>query len=173
MAASLGAELIAGAAGGTKVKTQVGGDSRPVGVAFLGEPALPGSHSLPARLSRCSLQRALAAESLADWRGRKERVTAPLAPAAAMKAVVQRVTRASVTGQSGGAGPGGAASDPAPGVVWPPPPGAPQRVIPAAARALRQLGPGSRKSQSGTGQLRPRAWRAPARPCLWELALGS
>lgn len=77
-----------------------------VGVVDISGPSPTWSDRAAGRASWCHPQRALVAEPLAESRGWKERGTAPLAPVAAMKAVVQRVTRASVTGQSGGAGPG-------------------------------------------------------------------
>ncbi|XP_077907473.1 D-aminoacyl-tRNA deacylase 1 isoform X2 [Ictidomys tridecemlineatus] len=57
-------------------------------------PCRPGRTG---RASGCHPQRAPGRESPVESRGRTERGAAPLAPAAAMKAVVQRVTRASVT----------------------------------------------------------------------------
>lgn len=83
-----------------------------------------------------------------------------LAPAAAMRAVVQRVTRASVTGQSGGAAPGGAAPDPAPAG-----PAAPATVSPRGARAA--LSPAARaraRTPAGLG--------APPRPQIAVLVTG-
>lgn len=77
-----------------------------VGVTDVGVSPPTGSDQAVRRASWCHPQRAPAAEAPAESRGRKERGAAPLTPAAAMKAVVQRVTRASVTGQSGGAGAG-------------------------------------------------------------------
>lgn len=86
-----------------------------------------------------------------------------------MKAVVQRVTRASVTGQSGGAGPGGAAPDPAPGRHGHPREVPPRR--PRAAAALRELGPRRRAAPAGL-RCRPRARGVPARPELQGFRLG-
>lgn len=83
----------------------MGGPNLWVGVADIGSPSSYWSDRAHRRASWCHPQRALAPEPLAESRGRKERGAIAFAPAAAMKAVVQRVTRASVTGQSGGAGP--------------------------------------------------------------------
>lgn len=102
---------------GVLVRPQVGvtdvrGPNLWVGVADIGSQSPTWSDRAHPRASWFHLRRALAAEPLAESRGRKERDAAPLAPTAAMKAVVQRVTRASVTGQSGGAGAGPGRSHP-------------------------------------------------------------
>ncbi|KAK2507117.1 hypothetical protein MC885_015569, partial [Smutsia gigantea] len=76
--------------------TDVGVTNLWAGVADVGGPSPTVSDPRQPRFL-VSPQRAPAAEPPTESRGRKERGSAPLAPAAAMKAVVQRVTRASVT----------------------------------------------------------------------------
>lgn len=134
--------------------TDVRGPNLWVGVADIGSQSPTWSDRAHQRAFWFHLRRALASEPLTESRGRKERDAGPLAPTAAMKAVVQRVTRASVTGQSGGAGPGGATPDLAPCV-----PGQPRDSFPARSpeslcplRPLRELGPRSLESPAGSGR---------------------
>lgn len=111
-------------------------------------------------------------------RGRKPPGAAPLAAAAAMKAVVQRVTRASVTGQSGGAGrsrPDPAPGRPCQGFSRAPPPGDPSPAPrapppplcsrPGRRRRLRWFRRGTRRpSSSAALACSERDGRAPGCP---------
>lgn len=113
--------------------------ARPAGPRRGAFPGVPGRGRRPPRRPRSP-------------RGRKPPGAAPLAAAAAMKAVVQRVTRASVTGQSGGAGrsrPDPAPGRPCQGFSRAPPPGDPSPAAPSPPTA--PLFPGPRRSARAAG----------------------
>ena len=137
-----GAHRGAGLHGGRGQVTEGGTNlrwARPAGPRCGALPGIPGRGRRPPRRPQSP-------------RGRKPPGAAPLAAAAAMKAVVQRVTRASVTGQSGGAG--RSRPDPAPGCPCQgfsraPPPGDPSPAAPSTPTAPPS--PGPRRSPRAAG----------------------